>query len=334
MNTTHRSFLHRRTLLSLAGAVALTAGMPTAVLAQDSFPTKPVTLVVPFPPGGSADTVSRIIGKGLAELLGQSVVIDNRPGAGTAIGAGVVAKAAPDGHTLLVSSGSTFTANPAIRSNLPYDPVASFEPIGIVGRIPLIVLANVDAPAGNVKEFVAAVKAQPGKLSYASFGSGTTSHFTAEIVLHAFGGKMVHVPYRGSAPAMTDLIGGQVPYSVDTVTAAIPHLKAGKVKAIAVTTQRRSSQLPTVPSFAESGYPGVNADTWIMMVAPKGTPAPVRARLEKALATVMASPAALTALQAQGVEPGFENARAAAAQIERELPLMRATAARAQIQAD
>ena len=315
-------------------AASLLALATVPVLAQDNYPSRPITLVVPFPPGGSADTIGRIIGKQLSEQLGQPVVIDNRPGAGTAVAAAYVAKAPADGYTLFISSGSTFTANPAIRQSLPYDPIKSFDPLAIIARIPLIVLANKSAPANSVKEFVAAIKAEPDKYAYASFGSGTTSHFAGEIVLQAVGGRMLHVPYKGSAPAMTDLIGGQVPFSVDTVTAAIPHLKAGKVKAIGVTTAQRSSQLPDVPSFAESGYPGINFDTWIALVAPKGTPVPIRTRLEKTLQAIVSSADTRNALQVQGAEPRFGNSAAAVAQIESELPLMRAVARRANIQAD
>jgi len=315
-------------------ALVLSLAMPVTARAQAAWPTRPITLVVPFPPGGSADTISRLIGKRLSDELGQAVVIDNRPGAGTAVGAGYVAKAPADGYTLLVSSGSTFTANPAIRPNLPYDSLKSFDPIAIVGRIPLILLANKNVPVNTVEEFVAALKASPDKYFYASFGSGTTSHFTAEIVLHAVGGKAFHVPYKGSAPAMTDLIGGQVSFSFDTVTAAIPQVKAGKVKAIAVTSAKRSSQLPEVPTFAEAGYTQVNADTWIMLVAPKGTPAPVREKLEKTIAKILAAPEAKEALLAQGAEPTFAGAAASVAQIEREMPLMREVARRANIQAD
>lgn len=319
-------------VLVLAGG-ALGAGLGP-VQAQEAYPAKPVTLVIPFPPGGSADILGRIIGKRLGDALGQPVVADNRPGAGTLLGAGAVAKAPADGYTLLVSSGSTFTVNPALRTDLPYDPVKSFDPIAIVARIPLVLLANKDVPLNSVKDFVAAAKATPAKYPYASFGSGTTSHFTAELVLHAVGAKLTHVPYKGSAPAMTDLIGGQVPLSFDTVTAAIPHLRTGRIKAIAVTTARRAAQLPQVPTFAEAGYPEVDADTWIMIAAPKGTPAPVRARLEKALAAILATPEAREALLANGAEPAFSGAAGAAAQIERELPLMRAVARRANIQPD
>ena len=322
----------RRAALALAGLATALAAAPA--LAQGVYPSKPITLVVPFPPGGSADTVGRLMGQQLSEALGQPVVIDNRPGAGTAIAAGMVAKAQPDGHTLLISSGSTFTANPAIRTNLPYDAVKSFDPIAVVARIPLIVLANNNVPVHNVKEFVAALRAAPDKYAYASFGSGSTAHFTGEIVLRAIGAKALHVPYKGSAPAMTDLIGGQVPFSVDTVTAALPQLKAGKVRAIAVTTAKRSSQLPEVPAFAESGYPDIDADTWIMVVAPKGLPAAVRQKLESALAHSVALPSVAAQLRANGAEPLFSGSAASAALIEKELPLMRAMAQRADIKAD
>jgi len=326
----------RRAFALAAAGLFATAGLalPGRASAQPAWPAKPITLVIPFPPGGSADVIGRLVGQRLSDELGQPVIIDNRPGAGTAIAAGLVAKSPADGYTLFLGSGSTFTANPAIRSNLPYDTLKSFDPIAIVARIPLIVLANKDVPVNNVKEFVAAIKATPDKYAYASFGAGTTSHFTGEIVLHAVGAKLMHVPYKGSAPAMTDLIGGQVPFSVDTVTAAIPQLKAGKVKAIAVTTAKRSSQLPDVPTFAEAGYKDIDADTWIMLVAPKGTPAPVRERLEKTVAKIVATPAAKAALQAQGAEPAFAGAAASLAQMESELPLMRAVAQRADIRAD
>lgn len=326
---------HRRAAVLAMAAAALAASLgATPALAQGDYPSRPITLVIPFPPGGSADTIGRLIGKRLSDKLGQPVVIDNRAGAGTIVGASLVAKSPADGYTLLLSSGSTFTVNPAIRPSLPYDPVKSFDPIGIVGRIPLILLANKDVPVNNVKEFVAAAKATPDKYSYASFGAGTTSHFTAEIILQAVGARLMHVPYKGSAPAMTDLMGGQVPFSVDTVTAAIPQIKAGKVKAIAVTTATRSSQLPDVPTFAEAGYKDVNADTWIMLVGPKGMPPAVLTKLEKALAAVSSEPAFQKSLQEQGAEPTLASSAAAIAQIEKELPLMRAVARRANIQAD
>ncbi|QSI31495.1 tripartite tricarboxylate transporter substrate binding protein [Variovorax sp. RKNM96] len=305
-----------------------------AIAAEPGFPSRPVTLVIPFPPGGATDVNGRIIGQRLSKELGQPVVIENRAGAGTIIGASYVSKAAPDGYTLLVSSGTTFTVNPAIRPNLPYDPVKGFEPIGIAGRLALILLANSEVPVKTVKQFVDYVKASPGKYSYASYGTGTTSHFAGETILHAAGLKMTHVPYKGSAPAMTDLMGGQVAFSVDTVSAAIPQLKSGKIKAIAVTTAKRSSLLPDVPSLAESGYPDIDMDSWLILAAPRGLPADAKARLEKALAATMADPDTRAKLSAQGLEPVYSNAVAASELINRELPVMRAVAARASITAD
>ncbi|MCY1227151.1 Tripartite tricarboxylate transporter family receptor [compost metagenome] len=324
-------------LYALAGiALASCLGLAslTASAAEPVFPSRPVTLVIPFPPGGATDVNGRIIGQRLSKELGQPVVIENRAGAGTIIGASYVSKATPDGYTLLVSSGTTFTVNPAIRPNLPYDPVKGFEPIGIAGRLALILLANSEVPVKTVKQFVDYVKASPGKYSYASYGTGTTSHFAGESILHAAGLKMTHVPYKGSAPAMTDLMGGQVAFSVDTVSAAIPQLKSGKIKAIAVTTAKRSTLLPDVPSLAESGYPDIDMDSWLILAAPKGLPPEAKARLEKALAATMADPDTRARLSAQGLEPVYSNAAAASELIHRELPVMRAVAARANITAD
>ncbi|MDB5877546.1 MAG: putative Bug-like extracytoplasmic solute binding receptor, family [Variovorax sp.] len=319
-------------LASVAIATTLVAPLSTA-WAETAYPSRPITLVIPFPAGGSTDVVGRLIGKTLGDKLGQPVTIDNRAGAGTIIGATYAAKAAPDGYTLLISSGTTFTVNPAIQAKLPYDPVKSFEPLGLIARTGLILLASKDVPASTPKEFVALVKAAPDKYSYASFGTGTTSQFTGELILRATGTKMVHVPYKGSAPAMTDLMGGQVPFSVDTVTAAIPQLKTGKIKAIAVSTAKRSPMLPNVPTFAESGY-DVDADTWIAIVAPRGLPPAVKAKLEKALADTVAMPDVREKLTAAGLEPSHQSGAAVATMIERELPLMRSIAARANIQAD
>ena len=321
--------LTRIALMSCLGLAPL-----AAVAAEPVFPSRPVTLVIPFPPGGATDVNGRIIGQRLSKELGQPVVIENRAGAGTIIGASYVSKATPDGYTLLVSSGTTFTVNPAIRPNLPYDPVKGFEPIGIAGRLALILLANSEVPVKTVKQFVDYVKASPGKYSYASYGTGTTSHFAGETILHAAGLKMTHVPYKGSAPAMTDLMGGQVAFSVDTVSAAIPQLKSGKIKAIAVTTAKRSSLLPDVPSLAESGYPDIDMDSWLILAAPRGLPADAKTRLEKALAATMADPDTRAKLSAQGLEPVYSNAAAASELINRELPVMRAVAARANITAD
>ena len=325
----------KQLLLSSAVICALGAAAWGPAMAQEAaFPTKPITLVIPFPPGGATDVLGRLIGKKLGDKLGQSVVIDNRAGAGTVIGAAYVAKAAPDGYTLLMSSGTTFTVNPAVRAKLPYDPVKSFEPIGIAGRTSLILLANKDVPVSDVKQFVAMVKAAPDKYSYGSYGAGTTSQFAGEMFFHAAGLKIQHVPYKGSSPAMVDLMGGQIPFTVDTVSAALPQLKDGKIKAIAVTAGKRSALLPKVPTLAESGYPGVEMDTWLAMVAPRGLPPAVKARLELTLAQVVADPETRDKLIAVGFEPTYASAKAVSELIDKELPLMRAIALRASITAD
>lgn len=325
----------KQLLLSSAVVCALgAAAWGPAVAQEGAFPPKPITLVIPFPPGGATDVLGRLIGKKLGDKLGQSVVIDNRAGAGTAIGAAYVAKAAPDGYTLLMSSGTTFTVNPAVRAKLPYDPVKSFEPIGIAGRTSLILLANKDVPVSDVKQFVAMVKAGPDKYSYGSYGAGTTSQFAGEMFFNAAGLKIQHVPYKGSSPAMVDLMGGQIPFTVDTVSAALPQLKDGKIRAIAVTAGKRSALLPKVPTLAESGYPGVEMDTWLALVAPRGLPPAVKARLEQTLAQVVADPETRDKLIAVGFEPTYASAKAVSELIDKELPLMRAIAQRAAITAD
>jgi tripartite-type tricarboxylate transporter receptor subunit TctC len=307
---------------------------PWVGAAAQGFPAKPVTLVIPFPPGGATDIVGRLVGKKLGERLGQPVVIDNRAGAGTIIGATYVANAPNDGHTLLISSGSTFTVNPALHPKLAYDPVRSFEMIGGVARVPLVLLATRDLPIDNLKQLVTAAHGAPGKYFYGSFGSGTTSHFAGELLWNAAGVKVQHVPYKGSAPAMTDLIAGQVPLSVDTVAAALPQLKAAKVKAIAVTGLTRAPQLPAVPTVAESGYPGFSADSWLAVAAPRGLAPEVKGKLQKALAEVMDDAEVRQKLLDNGLQPAYETSTAAAVRVDEELPRMRAIALRASIKAE
>ena len=323
----------RRACAAVAIAAWAACTLTPAAQAQ-TYPTKPVQLVVPFPPGGAVDIVARLISKKLGEHLGQPIVIENKGGAGTIVGASFVANAPADGYTLLISSGSTFTVNPALNPKLPYDPVKSYEPIGMVARVPLILLAHKDVPVANLKQLTAAVQATPDKYVYGSFGNGTTGHFAAELAWSATGIKLLHVPYRGSAPAMADLMGGQIPFTIDTVAAALPQLKAGKIKAIAVTGATRATQLPDVPTVAESGFPGFSADSWLAVVAPRGLPAEAKAKLHKALADTLADAEVRSKLLAAGLEPSYASGDAVLAQIEDELPRMRAIAQRAQIRAD
>lgn len=324
----------RRSVILVAAAVA-GLGLGTLRLAHaDGYPAKPVQLVVPFPPGGAVDIVGRTISKKLGDRLGQPIVVENKAGAGTVVGAAYVANAPADGYTLLISSGSTFTVNPALNAKLPYDPVKSYEPVGLVARVPLILLAHRDVPVNNLRQLIAAVQRTPDKFSYGSFGNGTTGHFAAELTWSAAGIKLMHVPYRGSAPAMADLMGGQIPFTIDTVAAALPQLKAGKIKAIAVTGATRATQLPDAPTVAESGFPGFSADSWLAVVAPRGLPAEAKAKLHKALTETLADAEIRSKLIAAGLEPSYATGDAVLAQIEDELPRMRAIAQRAQIRAD
>ena len=324
----------RSSLVLFAAALAGWAFSAAQPAHAEGFPAKPVQLVVPFPPGGAVDIVGRLISKKLGDRLGQPVVIENKAGAGTVVGAGYVANAPADGYTLLISSGSTFTVNPALQAKLPYDPVKSYEPIGLVARVPLILLANREVPVGNLKQLITAAQRTPDKYSYGSFGNGTTGHFAAELTWSAAGIKLMHVPYRGSAPAMADLMGGQIPFTIDTVAAALPQLKAGKIKAIAVTGATRATQLPDVPTVAESGFAGFAADSWLAVVAPRGLPADAKAKLHKALADTLADADIRSKLVASGLEPAYAPGDAVLAQIEDELPRMRAIAQRAQIRAE
>jgi tripartite-type tricarboxylate transporter receptor subunit TctC len=316
-------------VLMAAMAAVLSAGAARAA----EYPERPVQLVVPFPPGGAGDVLGRILAKGLSRELNQSIIVENKAGAGTILGAQYVARAQPDGYTLLLSSGTTFTVNPAIYDKLPYDTVRDFEPVGMVGRAALIIVANPQEPYSDVKGLVAAVKPHPDTFSYGSFGIGTVSHFAGEMFQEAAGTRMTHIPYKGSSPAITDLIGGQIPILFDTVVSAMPHIKSGKVKPIAVTTAQRSSFLPDVPTVAESGYPAVNMDTWIAVFAPKGTPPEARAKLTQALAATLADQATQEQLRNGGFEPTFMDGAGVQRTIVEETPRFAEIAKRAGIKA-
>jgi len=315
-------------------ALFASALLATCVAAFAAYPERAVTLVVPYPPGGATDVVARILGKAMSQRLGQPIVVENKAGAGTAIGAAFVAQSPADGYTLLISSNTTFTVTPALREKLAFDPQKSFESIGIVGTSPLVLLANPTVPTATVKDVVALAKAKPGKLAYGSFGSGTTSQFAGEMFKLAAGIDLLHVPYRGSAPAMTDLIAGQVQFTFDTNVAALPMLRAGRVKAIAVTSLKRSPSMPDVPSIAESGYPGFEMVPWIAVVAPRGLPAPAQATLRKAFADTLADPAVRESLQKSGVDVQYQPPGVYDEKVAKELPQLRAVVHKAGITAE
>ncbi|RYF70740.1 MAG: tripartite tricarboxylate transporter substrate binding protein [Comamonadaceae bacterium] len=313
------------------GALALAS---PGAFAQASWPERPVKLVVPFAAGGATDVLGRVLAAALGDKLGQPVVVENRPGAGTVVAAALVAKAPADGYTLLLGSNSTFTLNPAIRANLPYDPLKNFTSLGMVADMSLLLLANNDSSVRSVADLVKQAKAAPDKFSYGSFGAGSSVHFGAEMLKTVAGIQMVHVPFNGSAPSLTALIGGQVQVSVDTIVASLPQIQAGKVRPLATLAGQRLPSLPNVPTVAESGYPGFDAGSWFGLVAPAGLPAPVAQKLEAALAEVLKPDAMKKRLIDLGLTPAYGSATAMRARIESELPAMRAVAARADIRAD
>ena len=325
--------LTRSRFLSCLGAGALALALPAAAWAQ-AYPDRPIKFLIPFAPGGATDILGRLLATALSEKLGQPVVVENRPGAGTVVAAGQVAKAAPDGYTLLAGASTTLTLNPAIRTNLPYDPVRSFTPLGLVADMGLVLLVNNDVPVRSLKDLVTQAKAAPDKFSYGSFGTGSSVHFGGEMLKSATGIRMMHVPFNGSSPNLTALMGGQVQVAVDTVVAATPLIKAGKIRAIAALGSQRLALLPDVPTVAESGYPGFDMGTWFAFLAPAGLPAPVQKKLEKALADVMASAEIKKKMVDLGLTPAWGNGDALRARVERELPQMRAVAARADIRVD
>ncbi|MDC2858726.1 Bug family tripartite tricarboxylate transporter substrate binding protein [Delftia sp. DT-2] len=326
--------LSRSRFLSCLMAGAAVLALPLAHAQAQSYPDRPIKLVVPFAPGGATDILGRLLATSLGERLGQPVVVENRPGAGTVVAGALVAKAPPDGYTLLLGASTTLTLNPMIRNPLPYDPLRSFTPLGLVADMGLVLVAHNETPARTLPELVALAKADPDKLSYGSFGTGSSVHFGGEMLKTATGMRMVHVPFNGSSPSLTALMGGQVQVAVDTVVATTPLIKAGKIRPIAALGPQRLPLLPQVPTVAESGYPGFAMDTWFAFLAPAGLPAPIQKKLEKALADTMAEPAMKKKLVDIGLSPAWGPGSALQERIERELPQMRAVAARADIKVD
>ncbi|MBU8544252.1 MULTISPECIES: tripartite tricarboxylate transporter substrate binding protein [Roseomonadaceae] len=286
--------LTRRTL-----GTALAAGLAAPALAQ-SWPSRTIRIVVPFPPGGSTDVLARRLAEKLTAALGQTVVVENRPGAGGTVGADAVAKSAPDGHTLLMGvTGSNAIAGSLFR-NLPYDPATSFAPLSRVVSAPLILVVNKDSPAQDLAGYIAAAKAANGGLTYATPGNGTSMHLTGVMFGQAAKVELTHVPYRGSAAALTDLIAGQVQSSFADFLVALPQVRAGAIRPIAVTSPARHRLLPEVPTMQEAGLPGFAATSWQGLFAPAGTPAPVLARLHAEVARAMTSPEIQDSFAAQG----------------------------------
>jgi tripartite-type tricarboxylate transporter receptor subunit TctC len=291
-----------RSILATLAVAALGALAPGLAWPQ-AYPAKPVRLIVPFPPGGSTDIVARIVAQKLGERLGQQVVVENRGGAGGTIGTEVVAKSTPDGYTLGVASTSTHAVAPSVYAKLGYDPVKDFAPISLVAVSPYLLVVHPDVQVKSLQEFVAYVKARPGKLNYASAGTGSTTHLAMEMLKSAGGLYIVHIPYNGNGPAGTAVIAGQVEALFGSLPAVLPHAKSGRVRPIAVGTPKRSPSLPDVPTVAESGFPGFDASLWLAIMAPAGTPPAVVDRLHKEIVAVIGSPDAADALGKAGAEP-------------------------------
>jgi tripartite-type tricarboxylate transporter receptor subunit TctC len=297
--------LSRRTLVALS---LVATALPGLVAAQTAWPTKPVRIVVPFAPGGTTDILARVLAPELSKVFGQSFVVDNRAGAGGNIGAEVVAKAPPDGYTLLMGTVGTHGINKSLYAKLPYDPQKEFAPITLVAGVPNVMVMNTKRAQAlginTVADFVKYAKANPGRLNMASSGNGTSIHLAGELFKSRTGVFMTHIPYRGSGPALADLLAGSVDVMFDNLPSAMPHIQSGALKAFAVTSAVRSAALPDVPTVAEAGQlPGFEASSWFGLLAPAGTPPDVVARLQQESAKALGLPAVKERLLAQGAIP-------------------------------
>jgi len=307
-------------IATLAGTCfALTlAAANGAGAAEPAYPVRPIRLISPFAPGGGNDIISRTLAGALTKDFGQTVVVDNRPGANTIIGMELVAKAAPDGYTLIMTS-STQAINATLYSKLPYDSIKSFAPVSMVGSSPLIVAAPAASSIRSVSDLIAAAKAKPGEISYPSAGTGNSTHLGGELFASMAGVKLLHVPYKGSGPGITDLIAGRLSVVFSTSASVLPHIKSGRLRGLAVTSSKRSAVMPDLPTVAESGVPGYEAGTWYGVLAPAGTPRPVVQRLHAGVVKALALPDVKELLMLQGVDPVGNTPQEFAAYVPREI---------------
>jgi tripartite-type tricarboxylate transporter receptor subunit TctC len=307
-------------VVSLAALAANgSAGAQAPAAGGEAFPVKPLRLVVPFPPGGGNDIVGRLVAQRLVEVIGQQVVVDNRPGAGGTVGVAIAAQAAPDGYTLLLGSVGMLAHNPALKPDLPYVPLRDFAPVALLVTSPMLLAVQPALPVKSVTDLIALARANPGKYSYASAGSGSSLHMTAELFLRSAGVEMLHVPYKGANPALVDLMSGRVDAIFSTMPPAIVQVKAGKIRAVAVTSRARSPVLPEVPTVAESGLRGFEVSNWQGIVVPARTPASRVRRLNRDLLATLALPGMAEALLAQGSEAAGGTPEAFAALIRSEI---------------
>ena len=303
--------------LAIAAAVSLCAGAGTSVAQQ--YPVKPIRLIVPYPPGGPADALARMIGQQLTATWGQPVIVDDRGGGGGVIAAELGAKAVPDGHTLFMAAIQTHAINPALYAKLPYDPIKDFAPITPASFDPLLLVLNTSVPAANLKELVALAKARPGQLNYASTGVGGSSQLAMELLKSMAGIDLIHVAYKGAAPAVTDMLSGQTQATFLGISGVLALVKSGRLRAVAVSSAKRSVVAPDVPTVAESGYPGFEVITWYGVAAPAGTPASIIRKLNTEIARIMRLPEVKDRLAAAGAEAVSMTPEAFAAFIKSEM---------------
>ena len=305
---------------SMCRVLALIAAsvLCTAVAAADIYPSKPIRMINPWAPGGPADIIARPIMQKLGERLGQPIVIDNRAGANGVIGAAAVAKAAPDGYTLLFSHVGPIAISPAMRNDIPYDSVKDFVAITQVVSAPLVLVVRPDLPIDNLQKLIDYAKARPGKMTYGSVGTGSTTHLAGEMLSDMGGVKILHVPYKGAAPVINDMLGGQIDMAFINISGVMAYLSSGKLRAIAVSTSRRSTILPDLPAIAER-YPGFEVNSWYGVMAPAGTPREITSRLQREIAVVLKSPEVLEVLRTGGVDPEGTTPEQYAAKIKEDL---------------
>ncbi|MDR3384684.1 Bug family tripartite tricarboxylate transporter substrate binding protein [Cupriavidus basilensis] len=296
--------MKRQALALLATAATLAAAvLPLNASAQAGWPSKPITYVVPFPPGGTTDTLARLIGQRLGQALGTTVVVENRPGAGGNIGSDYASKAAPDGYTILGGTISSHAINASLYPKMPYDVVKSFAPITLIGTNANVLVVSAGSPFKTVKDIVAEAKAKPDTLAFASAGNGTSQHLAGELFKSLAGIKITHIPYKGSGPAIQDVMAGQVPMMFDTTVVAAQHIDSGKLRALAVTSARRIKSMPNVPTMAEAGVSGYELESWQAIFAPANTPKPIVDRLYKEISAIIKTPDMQARLEKLGMEP-------------------------------
>ncbi len=295
--------MHIKRIWSIGCVFAVLASLVLPAAAQAPWPTKPITFVVPFAPGGNTDTLARLIGQKLSPVLGQPIVVENKPGAGGNVGSGFVAKAKPDGYTILGGTISSHAINASVYPDLPYDVVKSFEPVILIGAGPLVLVTSANTPYKSLQDIIAAAKAKPGELTFASAGLGTSPHLAGELFKIIAQIDMRHVPYRGSGPAVTDVVAGHVPLMFDTALVVGSHVRAGKLRALAVASSKRLDGMPEVPTAAESGVQGFEVGTWQAIFAPAGTPKPIVQRLNTEIAQILKQPDIQAKLAELGLSP-------------------------------